>query len=94
MSSATMRCATLFASDERLPETQPRSEAVTFDSGIYRMASRRGFDARNAIGTMRVNVEFLRAMLAGSASENVVDALDDIFAAADRLETIVDDISR
>ena len=92
MSSATMRCETF--GSERLPETQPRTDAVTFDSGIYRTASRRGYDARNVLGSMRVNVEFLRAMLRDSASENVLDALDDLFDAADRLDGIVADIAR
>ncbi len=93
MSSATMRCETF--PSERLPETQPRREsAVTFDSGVYRVAARRGHDARNVLASLRVNVDFVRSVLRDVASDNVLDALDDVFEAAARLEGIVADIDR
>ena len=92
MSSATMRCETFAL--EPLPDTRPRTDAVTSDSGVYRVASRRGYDARNVLAVLRVNVDFVRSMLRDAASPRVADALEEIATAADRLDALVADDGR
>ena len=94
MSSATLRCRSYF--DSALPATLLRedvSSKVT-ESGVYRMASRKGYDAKNVLATLRVNVEFVRSMLGSNGSSLLADALADIDAAAERLDHIVAEMAQ
>jgi hypothetical protein len=90
MSSATLRCNAYFESI--LPATLPRQEPKVAESGVYRVASRKGFDAKNVLASLRVNIEFVRAMTS-NGSPLLAEALEEIEAATARLDHIVAELA-
>jgi hypothetical protein len=88
MSSATMRCNAYFESI--LPATEPRTTVA--ESGVYRVASRKGFDAKNVLASLRVNIEFVRAMTS-NGSPLLAEAQAEIESATARLDHIVAELA-
>lgn len=94
MSSATMRCRS--STDSAMPATLPREDFASkvTESGVYRMPSRKGYDARNVLARLRVNIEFVRSMLGSHGSSLLAEALEDIDDAAERLDHIVAELAQ